>query len=522
VQCERPSKTKAGTPQAATLAASKIDSQIVIPQTVEIPKDLAAKIDFVAIATPLIRAGRRITPVHPMTKLGAMKHWNKHQITSIVELKKLAKYFPHHNVGCVGIAGHHTDNATGEEVGNDCFLDIDAEGELERIERETGETMPRTYTVCSRPDTLNWKKHFYFRQTPYSIRRFGKHPTNIQIKDLTRFDEKGNHPVLYDMRGIGGAAFVVGAGSVRADGQVYTVADDSPLADLPNWLTDWLLSDKARYKAEANQEHERDRLAKTKERAKYTLEQRVQMRKEGLPAGFDIFKKDTYEFLTWKARQLSSHGLGSSALEVALADVCGESCEGGTEYAASERGKATIHRIANDPALVRGHATFFYDRKEKKASRGKRLDTPPKSQTKQLVEVACKFPDHLPTKDAYAALGLTDSDADRTMAREVRKGAGFMTTNIGGVWHWSRISAVKNAVAQDIAYLTPSPLEKTENTLLRFETVADVLNFYDQSLDTLGDSYSFRLQRVFPEDGGGLAIELVPLEAAKEEEITNA
>ena len=521
MQCERPSKTKARTPQAATQAASKIDSQIVIPETVEIPEDLAAKIDFVAIATPLIRAGRRITPVHPMTKLGAMKHWNKHQMTSLIELKKLAKYFSHYNVGCVGISGYRTDN-TGEDVGNDCFLDIDAEGELERIERETGQTMPKTYTVCSRPDSARYKRHFYFRQTPYSIRRFGKNPTNIQIKDLTRFDEKGNHPVLYDMRGIGGAAFVVAAGSVRADGQVYTVVDDSSIADLPPWLVDWLIADKARYKAEASAEHQRDRIAKAAERANYSLEQRIQMRKEGLPAGFDIFKKDTYEFLTYKARQLSSHGLGSSALEVALADVCGESCEGGKEYAVSERGKATIHRIANDPALVRGHATFFYDRKEEKASRGKHLETPPKSQKKQLVEAACKFPDHLPTKDAYAALGLTDSDADRTMAREVRKGAGFMTTNIGGVWHWSRISAAKEAVTQDIAYLTPSPLKKTKNTLLRFETVADVLNFYDQSLDTLGDSYSFRLQRVFPEDGGGLAIELVPLETAKEEEKTNA
>jgi hypothetical protein len=456
-----------------------------------------------------------------MTKLGAMKHWNKHQITSIVELNKLSKYFPHHNVGCVGISGYRTDN-TGEDVGNDCFLDIDAQGELERIQRETGQTMPRTYTVCSRPDTAKFKRHFYFRQTPYSIRRFGKNPTNIQVKDMTRFDEKGNHPVLYDMRGIGGAAFVVAAGSVRNDGQVYTVVDDSPIAIIPNWLVDWLLADKARYKEEANREHERDRIAKAAERAKYTLEQRIQMRKEGLPAGFDIFKKDTYEFLTYKARQLSSHGLGSSALEVALADVCGESCDGGKEYAASERGKATIHRIANDPALVRGHATFFYDRKEKKASRGKRLETPAKSQTKQLVEVACKFPDHLPTKVAYAALGLTDSDADRTMARGVRKGAGYMTTNIGGVWHWSRIRTAKEAVSQDIAYLTPSPLEKTTNTLLRFETVADVLNFYDQSLDRLGDSYSFRLQRILPEDGGGLAIELVPLEAVKDEEKTNA
>ncbi len=523
MQCERPSKTKAGTPQAATQAASKINPLIVIPE-IEIPKDLAAKIDFVAIATPLIRAGRRITPVHPMTKLGAMKNWNTHQITTIVELKKLAKYFPHHNVGCVGVSGYRLDKATGDEVGNDSFLDIDAKGELERIERETGEKMPNTYTVCSRPESLPYKRHFYFRQTPYSIRRFGKNPTNIQIKDMTTFDEKGNHPVLYDVRGVGGAAFVVSAGSVRSNGEVYRVVDDSQIADIPPWLVDWLIADKARYKAEASRERERDRVIKVNERAKYTLQERIQMRKEGLPAGFDIFKKDTYEFLCYKARQLASHGLISS-LDVALAELCSEFCEGGGEYAASDRGKATIHRIANDPALVRGHAAFFYDRKEKKASREKHLETPPKSQKRQLVEVIRTFPAaDIDTKKVYAALGLNQKlPKDRVATGDARKEEGrFMPSNIGGKSKWVLKSALKDSVSRDIAYLTPSPLEKTKNILLRFETVADVLNFYDQSSNTLGDSYSFRLQRVFPEDGGGLAIELVPLEAAKDEGEENA
>jgi hypothetical protein len=521
VQCETPSKSTAVNPPQEIPQEL---SQLVIPKTVEIPKDLAAKIDFVAIATPLIRAGRRITPVHPLTKLGAMKHWNKHQITSLIELKKLAKYYAHHNVGIVGISGSRLNPATGERKGNDCFLDIDSEGTLERIQHESGYSIPRTLTVASRPDSAPYKKHFHFHQTPYSIVRFGKNPKNIQVKDMTTFDEKGNHPVLYDVRGIGGAAFVVAPGSVRANGEVYKIIDDGPIADIPNWLVDWFIADKARYKAEVSREHERDRIAKEKERAKYTLEERIQMRKEGLPAGFDIFKKDTYEFLTYKARQLASHGLISS-LDVALAELCSEFCAGGREYAASERGKATIHRIASDISLVRGHATFFYDRKEKKGSTGKHLMSSPKSQKQRLVDIIRTFPAaDIDAKAVYAALGLNqDLPKHRVAANEARKAEGrFMSSNIGGKSQWLLKSSVKEAVSRDIAYLTPSPLEETENTLLRFETVADVLNFYDQSLDTLGDRYSFRLQGVFPEDGGGLAVELVPLEAAKEEEKTNA
>src|SRR5271167_1622766 len=107
----------------------QIDSQTDLAP---IPAELAAKIEFVAIATPLIRAGRRTTPVHPMTKMGVMKNWNIHQITTIRELTQLARYFPHYNVACVGIRGSRCNRATGEEIGNDCFLDIDAKRVLER------------------------------------------------------------------------------------------------------------------------------------------------------------------------------------------------------------------------------------------------------------------------------------------------------------------------------------------------------------------------------------------------------
>ena len=84
--------------------------------------------DFVAIATPLVERGFRVTPVHPETKMGVMKNFQNFQLTTIEDVRKYAKYFPHHNAGVVGKRG----------VGRHMFLDIDAEGVVERIEAEWG------------------------------------------------------------------------------------------------------------------------------------------------------------------------------------------------------------------------------------------------------------------------------------------------------------------------------------------------------------------------------------------------
>jgi hypothetical protein len=82
-------------------------------------------IDFVAIATPLVERGFRVTPVHPETKMGVMKNWQNFQLTTIEDVRKYAKYFLHHNVGVVGKRG----------VDRHCFLDVDAPGVVERIKR---------------------------------------------------------------------------------------------------------------------------------------------------------------------------------------------------------------------------------------------------------------------------------------------------------------------------------------------------------------------------------------------------
>src|ERR1035437_5050364 len=149
------------------------------------------KVDFVAIATPLVERGFRVTPVHPETKMGVMKNWQKFQLTTIDDVRKYAEYFPHHNVGVVGKRG----------VGRHCFLDVDAPGVVERIENETKQTMPKTYTVCSRPESASYKRHFYFTQIPYSFKRFGsRNAKNINVRDLTRLERSRSgmlmHPTL--------------------------------------------------------------------------------------------------------------------------------------------------------------------------------------------------------------------------------------------------------------------------------------------------------------------------------------
>ena len=140
------------------------------------------KVDFVAIATPLVERGFRVTPVHPETKMGVMKNWQKFQLTTIDEVRKYAEYFPHHNVGVVGKRG----------VGRHCFLDVDAPGVVERIENETKQTMPKGYRVKSSPTLKPYKTHFYFKQTPYSFEKFGGwEAVNSNVKDMTTLDDDG-------------------------------------------------------------------------------------------------------------------------------------------------------------------------------------------------------------------------------------------------------------------------------------------------------------------------------------------
>src|SRR6266849_817596 len=267
----------------------------VLPGGVVYPDGMHnGRADYVAIATEALNRGFRITPVHPLEKRGVLYNWNRQPTTTLSEVLQHAKDFPNHNVGIVGRRG----------VGNHCFLDIDADGVIERMEQETGQKMPVTYTVSSRPQTAPWKRHFYFKQTSYSVSRF---KIEANRKDSTKWVTSENtggqiHPTEYDLKGVGGGGLVVAAGSVRKDGEIYTVIDDVPVLDMPTWLVDWLVEDLSAYRSAcAKERHERAMKV-----AAFPEDVRATRQGIGDESAFDISESDIYEFLNWRAFQFAA------------------------------------------------------------------------------------------------------------------------------------------------------------------------------------------------------------------------
>src|SRR5439155_13093369 len=149
------------------------------------------------------------------------------------------------------------------------------------IESETGETIPLTFTVQSRPASKPWKRHYYFRQTEYSFKQFKK---ETNVKDLDRTDSKGRHPTLYDLKGCGGGGFVVAEGSVHPSGERYTVLHDTPVIPIPDWLVDWIAQDAHRYRSErsklaARRKAEVERLSTTEKKL---------LKEQGTESAFEI------------------------------------------------------------------------------------------------------------------------------------------------------------------------------------------------------------------------------------------
>jgi hypothetical protein len=368
--------------------------------------------------------------------MGVMKNWQNFQLTTIEDVRKYAKYFPHHNVGVVGKRG----------VGRHCFLDVDAKGVVERIESETKHEMPKGYRVKSSPTSKPYKTHFYFKQTPYSFEKFGGwEAVNSNVKDMTTLDEEGKHPTLYDLKGIGGGSLVVGAGSVKQTGEVYTCIDDSPVPEIPNWLVDWLVEDIDKYWDAVDAERARKLSLKEADQKKYTPEERVQMRRKNLPEGFDIYLEYRYEYLYKRSCTLSSMGLRANALEVALMDLLENDVVGGKEYAQTDKGRSMVHKLAHNPSLKPGNGSWFYRTKEKRPKRTPTVSTlsdrrpiilkvKPQSSVEAMVRIIVGFPDRLAATHAYDRIeaGLAGrfpfdrkGKRDQVYVSRARKRAGF-------------------------------------------------------------------------------------------------
>jgi hypothetical protein len=380
-----------------------------------------------------------VVPVHPLTKCGVL--WNQYRqpATTISEVTQHAKDFSDYNVGVVGVRG----------VGNLCFLDIDAEGVVERIEQESGYKMPATYTVQSSPARKPWKRHFYFLQTEYSVRTFKKQ-FNRRDATTTVTSDKGTlmHPTLYDFKGVGSGGFVVAAGCARADGEQYTILHDAPVVPVPGWLVDWLACDQKRYLSECAKA--RRKQAESVTHIPDNVREVLQV--EGDASGFPIREVDIHDFMLWRAGTFACLGIERRTIEKLLIEQVTRFCAGGKSYVKNHR--ETIRNVAFSKRLHPDHANvaWFYRLGERKKA-GLRLAVPSTSTKKSLlIEAMRKMPDGVTADEGYdrlkRALAGTEFTLDRgkgsqKILSEVRRATGFHTNRTSEGWVWVRSEAAE-------------------------------------------------------------------------------
>jgi hypothetical protein len=161
---------------------------------------------FIDIAAPLVKIGIPVIPVEPYQKRCLLPEWQKLATTDIEQIKLWNHDNPLFNVGCVG------------KPQGIVILDCDVKGLKKRIEDETGHKFPRTLVVKSGGKGT---AHLYFRQNEWS-RKLGNRKS----------------PGMFDLQSVD--KYVVGPGSSLGDGRIYEIKDNSPLAEFPEWLYQWI------------------------------------------------------------------------------------------------------------------------------------------------------------------------------------------------------------------------------------------------------------------------------------------
>jgi hypothetical protein len=353
--------------------------------------------DFLAVA--LAARGRGFTWVVPVDdKAPLRRSWLKYNVTStLTELNLMAAEFPHRDVGIV-LKGH---------AGSVFVWDIDKEGVIERMKVETGNSLPETYVVQSRPETAPHKLHVYFRQTEYFASKFQK---QINAGD-------------YDLKGFGGRQ-VVAEGCPRRDTGEVRTGNGLPVCDIPEWLTDWLKKDSSVLVAAIN--------AKKREDAKALVRLRMG---DLVPTG-----KRTL-FLTNLASRLFENRVSRKLILEAVIEQCREFCEDGVAWAVTLAGKKKLRAIANDATFRLKRVNPVYLRRE---SNGSKLTEGPDArrvrETAARVASIIRFPDSISATEVYRRLGLDkNSRAAQCQVSRDLKSAGFAAKRVNRQWIWERV-----------------------------------------------------------------------------------
>ena len=274
-------------------------------------------------------------------------------------------------------------------VGEPFAIDIDVPGGTERIEHETGEALPATYTVLSRPVTAPYKRHIFFRHTHYSYGAFGK---NVNAGE-------------YDLIGTGTRALqVVAEGCVRPDSGEVRTGNGLPIADCPDWLADWLVADSMRLRNEKAAVARRRR-AEARKVLKEVAANEAEERRRRIGYS-EHTREDRYRYLVSKARTLSNAGMAKNRLPSELlsqyiadyGEVRDDDPNGWPLAALKEK----IHSVIHNPDLKRGNPPPIRPR----MATGLVIQKPQESVWARRVRIARDFPDRMTSKNVYDRLGL--------------------------------------------------------------------------------------------------------------------
>jgi hypothetical protein len=171
---------------------------------------------YAEIALPLAALGVPTTPVKPMSKAAFMSGWQDSATIDVEQIKKWDLQYPNHNGAAVAKA----------DLSAVWFFEVDSPDVAQRIETETGNKLPETYRVRSRPG----RGHYYFRQTPASIAMGNISQAFVKNKDWSARVHN---------------EYVVAAGSIHPEtGVPYTSLREEPINPAPDWLVEWCLSQK--------------------------------------------------------------------------------------------------------------------------------------------------------------------------------------------------------------------------------------------------------------------------------------
>jgi hypothetical protein len=252
---------------------------------------------FKEIAEPLARLGVPVTPVRAGTKRAFLPDFPTTATTDLNQIAEWNAQYPDCNAACVARA----------EDGGVWFFEVDSPEVIPRLEKQTGQTLPDTFKVRSRPG----RGHFYFRQTKASMAMGNISQTYIIGQDWSVRTNR---------------EYVVGPGSIHPDTkQPYVALNwDTSIAEAPDWLIDWLLSQKIQKQSTVTTSPEAPR------------------NDRGLVPHGAI-----HGYMLTEAGRLRNMGLGEDAIRVALRELVEKNCQSPIDW---EKVDTMAKSICNFPA----------------------------------------------------------------------------------------------------------------------------------------------------------------------------